>query len=343
MPRRGTRAAEAEARGRPQRRHLDQGSRPADETVRLGGQGRAVARRVPVRRHRPDRHLQRRLGGGQGKKQDGGRALTTRNVSMAAAYERANARCDSSNSPFARCRWRTNGGGRGWMQKEMSMGLHFGEASLQVVHRDFSQMREDTGDCRLRDCPIKPQSTELSPRCPSTRTTADADASSPRPPPAPARRRRSRRPKSGRRRRRRRSRTDTTLAATRNRRAAARRTAASSRSGPMPLAMHETREVVSPAAPFLAAIGADAAAGRSSSASSSSTWCSSGRTLGRLRARPLRRRRERGAQGRGGDPRAVSGEPSGLEKNKVCTDSARARHRRASRSAPRRPHPVVLP
>ena len=97
------------------------------------------------------------------KSQKMGVALTTRNVSMAAGYERANARCDSSNSPFARCRWRTNGGGRGWMQSEMSMGLHFGEASLQVVHRDFSRMREDTGDCRLRDCPIKPQSTELVP------------------------------------------------------------------------------------------------------------------------------------------------------------------------------------
>ena len=179
------------------------------------------------------------------KSQKMGVALTTRNVSMAAAYERANARCPSGlNNPFAPCRWRTNGGGRGYVQKEMSMGLHFGEASLQVVHRDFSRMREDTGDCRLRDCPIKPQSTELVPIYSHTadeKLTADHLCAG-----APAEEAANPSAVDAKK-------SANTIVYTQK--CTSQENCRQLKIRPMPLAMHETREVVSPAAPFLAAIG----------------------------------------------------------------------------------------
>ena len=179
------------------------------------------------------------------KSQKMGVALTTRNVSMAAAYERANARCPSGlNNPFAPCRWRTNGGGRGYVQKEMSMGLHFGEASLQVVHRDFSRMREDTGDCRLRDCPIKPQSTELVPIYSHTadeKLTADHLCAG-----APAEEAANPSAVDAKK-------SADTIVYTEK--CTSQENCRQLKIRPMPLAMHETREVVSPAAPFLAAIG----------------------------------------------------------------------------------------
>ena len=177
------------------------------------------------RRDRPDRHLQRRLGGGQGK-QDGPRRGTSACPQPTSGRTHATATTRRSRgaagAPTAAAAVDAERDG---------MGLHFGEA---VVHRDFSQMREDTGDCRLRDCPIKPQSTELVPIYSHT-------ADEPPCPSAPARRR-----GGGESFGRRHEEVGNTLTYEEVHQQGNCRQL---KIRPMPLAMHETREVVSPPRP----------------------------------------------------------------------------------------------